>query len=545
MKIYHKVLSVFKLHRVQILVLVIALVWKAVWLLLERFPFNSDEAVVGLMARHILLGEKPLFFYGQYYMGSLDAYLIAAGFLLFGAKIWVIRAIQIILYLATILLVTEIAKKIFQNELITLIVGFLLAIPTVNVHLYTTVSLGGYGEALFLGSLIIYLWITIEPLTRSNQSQKEKIILGISLIGFLIGLGIWVNALTLVFGIPVIFVFMATVFRNHKWKSIVLSVSFFSIAFLIGMFPFWIAAAKSGLPIFIQEMLGSAISVEKANWLGKIAAHFRNFILLGIPVIFGIRPPWTVIWLIWPLIPVVLSIWFSSINKIRWLLSDQKENKPHIWLLIGMVITLFLGFVFTSFGADPSGRYFIPLEIPFAILFSAIIVLRVKNLKIRWIMISILFFYNFLSTIQCGINKNPGFTTQFYEPSVIDHSYDQKLIQFLHDNNATRGYTNYWVSYPLAFESNEQIVFVPSLPYHLDLTYTERDNRYEPYNEIVKKSDSAAYITTRNPELDKKIRQAFQIKEIQWSEAMIGDYHIYYHIDKKVSPIDLGLTPGN
>lgn len=160
-------------------------------------------------------------------------------------------------------------------------------------------------------------------------------------------------------------------------------------------------------------------------------------------------------------------------------------------------------------------------------------------------MINVLILYNVLSTLQCGIQRNPGFTTQFYEPSVIDHSYDQELIQFLQDNHATRGYTNYWVSYPLAFLSDEQIIFIPSLPYHLDLTYTERDNRYEPYNEIVNQSDSVAYITTRNPELDKKIEKAFQLGVIQWSEKRIGDYHIYYKINRKVSPIELGLIAEN
>jgi hypothetical protein len=32
---------------------------------LQLVPFNADEAVVGLMARHILAGERPVFFYGQ------------------------------------------------------------------------------------------------------------------------------------------------------------------------------------------------------------------------------------------------------------------------------------------------------------------------------------------------------------------------------------------------------------------------------------------------------------------------------------------------
>ena len=36
------------------------------WLILTAAaPFNSDEAVVGLMARHINQGARPLFFYGQ------------------------------------------------------------------------------------------------------------------------------------------------------------------------------------------------------------------------------------------------------------------------------------------------------------------------------------------------------------------------------------------------------------------------------------------------------------------------------------------------
>src|SRR5579872_2406984 len=47
---------------------------------------NSDEGTMGLMARHIIHnGEHPIYFYGQAYMGALEAYLGAALFPLFGA----------------------------------------------------------------------------------------------------------------------------------------------------------------------------------------------------------------------------------------------------------------------------------------------------------------------------------------------------------------------------------------------------------------------------------------------------------------------------
>ncbi|HXZ04483.1 MAG TPA: hypothetical protein VEH81_06590, partial [Ktedonobacteraceae bacterium] len=37
---------------------------------------NADEGTMGIMAMHILYkGEHPIFFYGQNYMGTLEAYL--------------------------------------------------------------------------------------------------------------------------------------------------------------------------------------------------------------------------------------------------------------------------------------------------------------------------------------------------------------------------------------------------------------------------------------------------------------------------------------
>ena len=46
---------------------------------------ESDEAVVGLMAKHISEGrELPVFYYGQPYLGSLEAFLVAGSFKLFG-----------------------------------------------------------------------------------------------------------------------------------------------------------------------------------------------------------------------------------------------------------------------------------------------------------------------------------------------------------------------------------------------------------------------------------------------------------------------------
>ncbi|MFZ6018414.1 MAG: hypothetical protein ACOYXO_02305, partial [Chloroflexota bacterium] len=148
-------------------VILLGLSLKIALLLADVFPFNADEAVVGLMARHILMGEKPIFFYGQAYMGSLDAFLVAGIFKIFGQGVWGIRLVQIILYLFTILTSYWVGYLFFDSYRAGLIAAFLMAVPPVNTTLYTTVSLGGYGEALLIGNLILIN-------TRMLQEKNKK-----------------------------------------------------------------------------------------------------------------------------------------------------------------------------------------------------------------------------------------------------------------------------------------------------------------------------------------------------------------------------------
>ena len=58
-----------------LLIAALVLVSRAPFLLQgERF-FDSDEAVEGLMARHVLEGEFPAFLWGQRYKGVPEVYL--------------------------------------------------------------------------------------------------------------------------------------------------------------------------------------------------------------------------------------------------------------------------------------------------------------------------------------------------------------------------------------------------------------------------------------------------------------------------------------
>jgi hypothetical protein len=536
-------------------------------------PFNSDEAIVALMAKHILQGERPIFFYGQAYMGSLDAYLIAAVFKIIGEEVWGIRIVQIILYSLAILTTALLGKELTGKWKVGILAAWLLALPNINTTLYTTVSLGGYGEMLVIGNLILLTTVSITKSISSNR--KIVIIFPWFILGLLSGFGLWVFGLTLVYAIPAAGYLVWYLsrymqkykpgltskpdikvaandlednrFTNPPNQKMIWSVAFAGLVF--GALPWWAYARNTGISDLFLELGGGAISgVESLNLIGQFFRHLLNLILFGSTVILGLRPPWEIRWLALPLAPIVLIFWggviIYAIKKTRRdLITEPGDiDYSHAPLLVGVIIMVLVGFILSPYGADPSGRYFLPIGMILAVFASqAIWKWHEKWGKYVWVPIGLIMLSNIWGTVQVVQASPPGATTQFDAVTQIDHSFDQDLIEFLEDQGEYSGYTNYWVSYPLAFHSDEKLVFIPRLPYHQDLRFTLRDDRYKPYDHIVQQSERTAYVTTNNPNLDEQLRLGFASKGISWREERIGDYLVYYQLSAKVHPDEIGL----
>ena len=94
--------------------LLLVLGFVARWQLMYRMQFSidSDEAIVGLMAKHIIEGRGiPVFYYGQHYMGSLEPLLVAAAFSIFGSSSLVLRAVPLAVSLSLILLLYLLGRE--------------------------------------------------------------------------------------------------------------------------------------------------------------------------------------------------------------------------------------------------------------------------------------------------------------------------------------------------------------------------------------------------------------------------------------------------
>ncbi len=65
------------------------------FLITGKIPFDSDEAVEGLMARHVLNGELPAFFWGQAFKGVPEVYVSAGMFAAFGSSVMALKSVTL------------------------------------------------------------------------------------------------------------------------------------------------------------------------------------------------------------------------------------------------------------------------------------------------------------------------------------------------------------------------------------------------------------------------------------------------------------------
>jgi hypothetical protein len=88
------------------LLIVAAVLFRSVFFLeFDESYFDSDQAIVGLMAKHLVEGRAlPLFFYGQEYMLGVEAWVMAPFFAVLGPTVLALRLTMVVLNAITALL---------------------------------------------------------------------------------------------------------------------------------------------------------------------------------------------------------------------------------------------------------------------------------------------------------------------------------------------------------------------------------------------------------------------------------------------------------
>src|ERR1700693_3849773 len=162
---------------------------------------NADVDTMGIMATHIASkGEHPIFFYGQNYMGTLEAYLGVAFFRLFGISVFSLR-LGTVLFFGLFLVMMYCLTSLLYTKKLALITLALLSLGS-SIMLYTEISgVSGYPELLFFGSLSMLLasWLALSYDQYSSPNRRLWRSIAYGCWGLVAGLGFWSDFLMLSF----------------------------------------------------------------------------------------------------------------------------------------------------------------------------------------------------------------------------------------------------------------------------------------------------------------------------------------------------------
>ncbi|MFU8873772.1 ArnT family glycosyltransferase [Micromonospora sp. SL4-19] len=146
---------------------------------------NSDEATFGLAALHIATGhERPVFLYGQRYMGMLESYLAAPLVGLAGPSWPVLRLPVLALYAVFLWLTYRLTRRLFSPWLATFVVG-LLALGSERVVRDQLTVVGGRPEVK--PAVVAMLLIAVALGERRVRHRW----LATGVFGLLAGLALW------------------------------------------------------------------------------------------------------------------------------------------------------------------------------------------------------------------------------------------------------------------------------------------------------------------------------------------------------------------
>ena len=179
-------------HRVALLTLLTLAVLVRLGLSLAGWPeTDSDEATIGLAALHIARdGAHPAYFYGQDYMGTLEAWLGAAAFRVLGVSTFALRLGVIALSGAGFFVVYRLALALYDRRVALGSLAWLLLGSEPVLYLQVK-ALGGHAETLLFGALCLLLATRLAIDAGEPHASPWPRRAGFAGWGLSAGLGLW------------------------------------------------------------------------------------------------------------------------------------------------------------------------------------------------------------------------------------------------------------------------------------------------------------------------------------------------------------------
>ena len=464
---------------------------------------DGDEAMVGIQAEHILHGQFPTYFYGQAYMGSLETYLVAAVFKVFGPSVWALRAVPIVLCVLLVYLTWRLALEILpRNNRATPLYAGLCALFAALPPLYDAIAeLRAWGGQIEIYIITLALLLsTLELARRMREGAGHfELIRRWLILGLLVGLGIWINPLVSYALVACGFWLLAALIEVTApafWAKLTrrsgetvgpakTGVVWLVLALLpglaVGGLPAWVYALRHGgenLAVYVTQpgvspavsgaarhgrlFLGAAITARYASCVAPRALDG------GLPLEPLAYVPLRWLLLLPPLVGIGCALWLV-------LRRDRAASTFAMPLYYAAIVTAVFCLGTSAWGAtktcakDWAGRYAVPLVLvePFLLLavFAAPRLWSAWRQRRGHAALShasrlrggriILLILALAGVVQVGTYLLDQPVTLFQSPYYTHVGLDQRqLTEYLKAQNIHYAWCNHWLGNIVTFETN-------------------------------------------------------------------------------------------
>ncbi|MBI4767758.1 MAG: discoidin domain-containing protein [Deltaproteobacteria bacterium] len=439
--------------------------------LLLLTPFmDSDQAVNGLMARHILGGEFPFFFYGQDYCGSIEAYLISTIFFFLGASRFTLNAAIGLESLFFILSIYFLARAV-SDQKTALLSALFAALPSYYLVFHSVLARSAYIEIPIIGVL---LFIISHKIVYRDETAGRNFFW----LGFLCGLGMWTHFL-IIYYLPPIFLLL---FIKDRWFWGRRTTFFLILGLILGGLPLWVHNSVHPLVTwhYLRDTSGGA---------EPVLTSLKDFFLFRFPEALGLRNNETERFTIPFFFPALYLIYLASFvfllvyaKKAFVNLCKLKIEKDHGRVLLLLFLFLFpLIFSVSGFASGHTSRYLMPL---FSVL-PILLALFTQTMKSFSLTLACLFLgLHLFSNVFGTMSRLPLISDTQRTQHRQARENDQNLFAFLMNKNIQWVYTpEYWLSVRLTFDAQEKIIFA-----------SPAGDRYPKYTEWIDRDFRPAFL---------------------------------------------------
>jgi 4-amino-4-deoxy-L-arabinose transferase-like glycosyltransferase len=458
-------------HLIAALLILAGVLIRLALVLLGWPRLNSDEATMGLMARHIALhGEHPAFFYGQSYMGTLEAFLAAGVFKVFGASALALRLPSVLLYGVFLCVMYALARALY-SPLVAVATLAVLAVGPEEVLFRQIEVVGGYQESLVFGTALALVCALLVSGAERLRFETRAALLAVW--GVCAGLGLWSDPLILPF---VLTTFVVLVRRAREagirslWPVAV-------AGFLVGLAPLLLHDISNQAHSAVGDMLRAyTTGGGNANSSPSLPHRILGLMAVSLPLATGARPvcalPPSTAWplsshlsrhaflctgihITWSGVLICLTL-AALLGTVRW-----RKRRPtlegKLWavrtaLLDATVLTVLL-YVFSSApGVDPrfTARYLSLLLIAAPALLHPLLGPHRRSLMVAGAVLVVSYI---LVLVYGTVNTFDAVS------GVRAQTRDQEaLVSALLQRRVTRLYSDYRTCDRLAFQSGERIL---------------------------------------------------------------------------------------